>query len=252
MSLAVLLAFLVIGLRFLVFKRLRQAKFFLLAALAWIFVIGSGVVTYGLLSGLQHYSPVEVLSGRDNIAIVVLGGGTVEDKKNKTFRGSSFASSRVFEAARVYTLCKKVGAVCHILASGGDPQKKGVSEAEIMKRDLSAVGVSESDIILEAKSNTTFQNAEFSSAILREQNFSRIVLVTSGVHMRRALTYFSYFLIDALPSPSDYLTAYLSLMPQSFNFAIMDACVHEYLGLFRHVIFNFFGWNPSVSTPGRP
>jgi uncharacterized SAM-binding protein YcdF (DUF218 family) len=70
----------------------------------------------------------------------------------------------------------------------------GVTEAEIIARELQEIGVPREDVILENKSKNTFQNAQFSAAIIQEQKPDYAVLVTSGFHMKRALKYFDYFL----------------------------------------------------------
>ena len=65
----------------------------------------------------------------------------------------------------------------------------------------------------------------------------RGVLVTSAVHMRRALALFRKTGVDALPAPTDYLSqSSPGIRPSDFfpgprRVKAADAVAHEYLGL---------------------
>jgi uncharacterized SAM-binding protein YcdF (DUF218 family) len=52
------------------------------------------------------------------------------------------------------------------------------------------MGVAATDVLLETKSLSTAQNAQFSAPILREQNPQAIVLISSAYQMKRALGMF--------------------------------------------------------------
>ena len=88
-------------------------------------------------------------------------------------------------------------------------------------------------IQLERRSMNTFQNAEFTEAILREQRFDTLFLATSGLHLPRALLYFSYFSIHPTSSAADYIVPPVSILPTAYNFTIADLAAHEYIGMLR-------------------
>lgn len=140
--------------------------------------------------------------------------------------------------------------VCSIIVSGGDAAEAGESEAVIYQKALIDLGVANSDIILEQKSKNTYQNAEFTSAILQNHSFNQIILVTSGIHMQRALLYFSVFGVNPMPAPSDYLSSITSYFPLGYNFAMADFTLHEYVGVVRFHLYNFLGWNKRSTAPG--
>jgi uncharacterized SAM-binding protein YcdF (DUF218 family) len=103
-------------------------------------------------------------------AIVVLGGGWPD---------------RPERAAKLL----KEGEAPKILVSGyGDC----VSNEKLLERE----GVTSSDIILESKSRTTQENAEFSIPLLRQMGAHRVIIVTSWYHSRRALMCFEHYAPD--------------------------------------------------------
>lgn len=78
------------------------------------------------------------------------------------------------------------GAAPEILVSGwGDC----FSNERLLERG----GVPAADIILECKSRTTRQNAEFSIPLLKKLGARRVIIVTSWYHSRRALRCFEHY-----------------------------------------------------------
>jgi len=78
-----------------------------------------------------------------------------------------------------------------------------VTEAEDYRAEMLRLGIEDSDIVPEGRSLNTFQNAEFTEEILRGQPFDRLFLVTSGLHLRRALLYFGHFGVYPTPCAAD-------------------------------------------------
>lgn len=74
------------------------------------------------------------------------------------------------------------------IVSGGKGSDEQISEAQCMKEYLVSKGISESRIIMEDKSTSTFENFKFSKDILKERNLSTdtITVVTDGYHQLRA------------------------------------------------------------------
>lgn len=104
-------------------------------------------------------------------AIVVIGG----DHKPE----------RVLRAVELY----QQGFAPVVIISAGTLVKEGaevLAEAEVMRRQAVALGLPETAIILENQSQSTFQNAYFTSAICQKRGYGSIILVTSTFHSRRA------------------------------------------------------------------
>lgn len=72
-----------------------------------------------------------------------------------------------------------------ILSGGVANTKVNISEAEMMCDYLVANGVPQDILVLEDKSLTTKQNAEFSVPIAIELNATELLLCTSSEHMSR-------------------------------------------------------------------
>lgn len=222
------------------------------ASLTFVALVGGGVVPRLALNGLQTRGKANHVAWKSRNWIVLLGVGSVKWARSGLVTSHTLGYSRLFEAARLYFDCKKGGEICRILATGGGPSGAGLSEAETMAGELKVIGVSAQDIVVEPNSNNTFQNAEFSSRVLRTQGFDLVLIVTSGVHMSRAIRYFGHFIDDPVPAPSDELAAVLSPIPVSANFTYLDIAVHEYVGILRYRVYEWLGWNPAVERAGSP
>lgn len=222
--------------------RKRLASLLFLLSTLLFFAIGSGVIPGILLNELQDSPALESPVWGNQNAIIVLGGGSV--KTAETVRTAAFAISREMQAWLLYRNCKQVQSrVCHVLVSGGDPKKLGISEAQVMGTTLKLAGLPTEDLVIEGKSNNTFQNAQFSSQILFAGNYDQTVLVTSGIHMKRALLYFEHFAVQPQAAPSDRFMASYGVIPISFNFALTDFALHEWIGIARLHIYNILGLN---------
>jgi len=221
----------------------------LLLALGCYFAIGDGWVPNVLIKPLE--SPYYTLLGPEwgtRNAIVLLGAGTTELpwRNKKIVYPTLISYSRIQEAARLYFSCKETGNGCTVLISGGDATRTGLSEAALYRTQLQGLGVNPSHIQLESHSLNTFQNAQLSQPLL--QHFDRIFMVTSALHMQRALLYFSHFGIHATPSPSDFVIPIRTWAPLGYNFALTDQALHEYAGLLRYYMYNVLHWNPPAKA----
>lgn len=210
------------------------------------YLFGSGLIGSFLLSSLElpstkFHSENQIWKQRN--VIIVLGGGNVKLPDSGVIRPSLFGYSRLSEAADFYFLCKKSKNRCTILVSGGDPAKFHKSEAEVFLEKLVVLGVDKDDIITESKSLNTYQNAEFSSEIIKARKYDQVFLITSDFHLKRSLLYFSYFNISPKPIMADYIRLKFSLIPTGYNFAITDIVINEYIGIARLYIYDFFGLN---------
>ncbi|HET6329393.1 MAG TPA: YdcF family protein [Holophagaceae bacterium] len=158
--------------------------------------------------------------------------------------------SRMAEAVRLYRACRQEGHDCALFVSGGDADLTGRSEAEVYRDTLLGLGVDPRDLRLETHSLNTFQNAQFSSELLKREGADQVVLVSSGIHLRRSLCYFTHFGIRAEASASDRMKEKRSWMPLAYNLNLADVACHEHLGIFRYRVYQALGWNPKSTSPG--
>lgn len=144
----------------------------IIAALVAFFAVIIGLSLYlapnDLLNCDKKPSPIYEKPCQPADAIVTVSGGdtAARTKEAITLYQNSWAPKLIF--------------------SGAAQDKTGPSNAEAMRRLAVAAGVPSEDIIVEEYSSTTKENAENTQAILRNNNITSVILVTSAYHQRRA------------------------------------------------------------------
>src|SRR5690606_24670648 len=119
------------------------------------------------------------------------------------------------------------------------------SEAEFMAHALSKTGVPPEAILLEKKSFTTYENALYSARILKEHNISRVLLVTSALHMPRAMAVFSKQGLTPIAAPSAPQIVvpndpdFSFWLPDERTFFAARSIIKEYAGL---LVYWLRGW----------
>lgn len=211
-------------------RRQRLGK--LLATAGLLFLVG---VAYGWLGG----PAVRALEGdfKPMAAppagvqwIVVLGGGAWSDPGLPAlYRASESTLARTVEGVRLHR--KLAGS--KLVLSGGPVYGSG-ADSEAMSALAADLGVGRDAIVADAVSPDTESQARAMRELLKGE---RCILVTSAVHMRRALALFRKAGVDALPAPTDYLSqTNAGIRPSDFfpgprRIRAADAAAHEYLGL---------------------
>jgi len=242
MTLIVFLILLAIGLVLLVRRRSRGGSIVAVLALAWLFFAGCGPLTGMLLGRLQSGFAPDVAQWGQRNAIILLGAGTVRSGAG-AIEPSLYANGRILRAAELYRSCKATGADCKLEVSGGDAMKLNQAEADVYAVTLDRLGVPRADLMLEARSMNTFQNAQFSKPLLMVYGADKVVLVSSAVHLKRAVLYFAHFGIRGEAVRGDYVTARYDWLPTSENLSFADFAIHEYIGVARYHFYNAMGWN---------
>lgn len=217
-----------------------------------LFVLaGCGVLPRLLLQRLQApYALRPALDWAPRNVIVLLTGDSVYIPYDKV-EPSGVAYARITEAAVLYRDCRQARVGCKLLVSGGDPSRVGTTLAASYGRVLGELGVPNGDLILESRSNNSWQNAQFSRPLLARLGAPRIWLVSSAWHLRRSMLYFDRFGIEATPVRADYLRANIGVRPSASNVLLTDIALHEYLGMAQYHLYNLLGWNPPPLPPLR-
>lgn len=246
--LIVLLALAVVASRL---RRRRTARALCAVAATLFLAIGCGPVPAWLLARLQApYAADAPIRWAPRNAIVLLGAGTLKVPGDGRVESRLFGYPRIVRAAALYRACKQVGNDCRVEVSGGDAVGTGVSEAAAYGEELQRLGVDPRDLMLEPRSMNTWQNAQFSAPLLEGYGAGRVLLVSSGTHLRRGSLYFAHFGIDAVPVRADYLSAHWSWWPLSWNFMAADVALHEYAGVVQYRLYEALGWNAPATRSG--
>jgi len=212
-------------------QKQKIAKAMIVAA-AFALLLLSVPLTANWLTGTleSQYAPVSTKEfSESNIPwIVVLGGGHNSSRPPGTQLSPS-SLARVVEGVRIYRM--KGGR--KLILSGGavyDP----VPNAEAMFREAKAFGVSENDVILETKSRDTEEEASLLAPILKQEPF---YLVTSAVHMPRAMALFLKQGMKPVASPVDYSfhsqtsPVLLRLLPNASALQQSERALREFFGI---------------------
>ena len=173
-------------------------------------------------------------------AIVILGGalGGARPPERPSFDLGGGAD-RVWHAAALF---KAGRAPLVVLAGGNQPGADGVQvEAEAMRSMLLTLGVPAVAIRLEGQSRNTVENARLSLGLMQAAGAKRVLLVTSAMHMPRALRTFEAALagsgIAVLPASTDVEALPDSLhplgrwLPDADSLSLSTRALKEYLGL---------------------
>lgn len=222
-------------------QRKRSSQVLYLIVTVAVLLFGSGLPANGMLANLQDGFEAHNEQWGTANAIVLPGAGSEMTDEGPEL--SVFSYGRLVKAFELYRSCKSRSEDCRIVSTGGDVRGFGKSEAELYAEALERMGAARADLIVEGRSMNTWQNAQFTAEILAGQQPDRVVLVTSGLHVRRTLLYFSHFGIRPVGVRADYAHTKLTLLPRAYNIMLADLAVHEYVGVLRYHVYNFMGWN---------
>ena len=169
----------------------RRARGLAAIVLAVLILLGLPIVSTALLNSLAP--PPQTESGPLPGAIVILSGDAIRMQSTADLDPGPLTLDRIRAGA---ALARRTG--LPILTSGGAFLDARTTLAAMMTTSL------RDDFGLpvrweEQRSRDTWENAEFSAAILRTAGIDRIYLVTHEWHMRRALLAFRHFGLDPVP-----------------------------------------------------
>lgn len=136
-----------------------------------------------------RYPPVSVEATPEADAVLVIGGAlAAAEPPQKPHVNLGSAADRIWHAGALY----RAGKVRWVLLSGGNQpgQEHITPEAEAMRQLLVTVGVPDKVIRLETRSRNTRENAGYSVKLVQQVGARRVLLVTSALHMPRAMAFF--------------------------------------------------------------
>jgi len=209
-------------------------------AVAILLAGGNGWLAAALTRHLERqYLPPHSLPMAD--CILVLGGGTWAKIPPRPTVEVAEAGDRVLYGAYLYRQGKAPRLICT-----GNVGTGGVAfrpESEGMKELLELLGVPADAIIIEVHSGNTHQHGTNLRALLEERNFRRVLLVTSAMHMPRAVGVFKKECagIEFIPAPTDFRITdpipapwyqeLKAVVPTPSNFLLFSEAMHEYMGI---------------------
>jgi len=214
-------------------------------ALPWLglLLLSTSASSYLAMGTLEwKYPPLSEPS--DFEAIVVLGGYLRPvDWEQKQYELGEDTLYRCLKAADLYHLR---GKPCPIIVTGGKVDPHGPSCAELMADLLGKMRVPSADLVLEARSQSTHENAVETSKLLHESNMTKIVLITDAGHLPRAVACFKkQGVTSVIPCGCRYRTArgpssFRDFLPSVWGARGVQEAWHEWLGIV------WYWWNGRI------
>lgn len=228
----------------------RVAQAAIALGLTVLLISSSPWTALWLVSSLeQRHIPVGPLPQVE--AIVVLGGGTKPALPPRPGVDVAEAGDRILYGAQLY----RAGKAPWLVLSGGRASWMGGgrSEAADMAEMAIALGVPASAILQDTDSLNTYHNAVNVQRILAEKGLQHILLVTSAMHMPRALLIFQRQGLDPIAAPTDFLytdadrvlwrtepqALLLNCLPDAEALARTTRALKEYVGI---AVYRGLGW----------
>ena len=233
-------------------KKRKFAVVCLCLAFLVLFLGGNKYVAFSLAKSLEwQYLPTETPKNVD--VIVVLGGATEPALSPRPEVELNSAADRLVHAADLY----RQGVSRQLLLSGGDIDFLALSSdspATDMESIMEMLGVPQSAMWLQGKSQNTYEDALYSCQMIKEKGAKSIILVTSATHMPRAVAAFKKQGCDVIPSPaeftvtraawtnlwaSDWQETLINLIPSYSNLSLTTKSLKEYIGW---IAYRYKGW----------
>lgn len=200
-----------------------------------LLVFGFSPLGNVLLLSLSERFPPWHDSGRVPDGIIVLGGAI--NPELSAARGVAEINSAAERMTAAVELARRFPSARIVLSGGNNSLVNPVStEAIAGARFLESLGVAHDRILLEDKARTTSENALFTRDLLKPKPGEYWLLVTSAMHMPRAVGAFRAAGFAVEPYPVDWRTrgwqdASMPFETLSAGLSRTDAAVHEWIGL---------------------
>jgi uncharacterized SAM-binding protein YcdF (DUF218 family) len=216
----------------------------LIALFAWSWVV---MMPYTVHSMLRHWEgprvPVVIGDARPGLPVLVLTAGDVVADREGDYRVQLSGSSWSRTEAGI-ELWRTMGGT--LIFAGGLPGPGAESVAAAMASRAEALGVPPASIVVEEASFNTHQSI---SDFFQNTGSTEIWLVTSALHMPRALAVARSLGIDARPWPCDYQArekiGMAGWLPHNSVAQLWTPLLHEWVG-FAYYRFRGYIRNPAL------
>lgn len=221
-----------LGVSFYLWRKNKIVAKVLLLITTLLYLSSMPYLSNALVSSLEwRYTPPENI---DADVIIMLSGGATLDTPNVDGWGhlKGGAANRLLTVARLAQ-----DNDLPIIISGGKVFADSGSEAQIGRRILLGLGISEQRITIEDNSLNTDQNAMLTKKIMQEKNYKKPLLVTSAFHMERSVLNFLKQDIAVIPYPTGYMVSrkndfyFNKLTPQAYALENTSIVLWEWLGI---------------------
>src|SRR5262245_3403710 len=186
-----------VGIALLATGRARMGRCMIVTSVILITAVGVLPIGSGLALPLEDRFPRWDATRGVPTGIIVLGGGVIKTKISAN-RGEIDVGNSANRIIAAVELARRYPSAQVVFV--------GRNEADFVVRFFEKFGVPQGRIVVERKSRDTGENAAFAKQLVMPKSGERWLLVTSAIHMSRAVGVFRKmgFAVDAYPV--DYQT----------------------------------------------
>lgn len=222
---------------FLLLKRVVIARIIFIVSIIFFFLISTDYLPRYCVRKLERTYPAqsECISFTDNkpVIIHVLGGGyTADEQLAAVSQLSQESKGRLIEGIRLWGCHKEAMLVC-----SGNKVSDNKSMGETYRDAAVSLGVDSARIVVLSEPGNTQEEVDY--LVKRFGRELNLILVTSALHMDRAVNHYKILGVEPVPAPTNYLVkervspSHISWWPSINNIRMMDAVIHEYLGTLK-------------------
>lgn len=179
-----------------------------------------------------QYSPFDERKAGSYPVLVLGGNHAVNYSLPPLQRLSDHVLGRVTEGVRIYSTNKKNTFIC-----SGFSFSDTITTAQVMAETAVSLGVSPKDTLMLIKPRTTWEEAHAFKERLGDRQF---ILVTSALHMPRAMETFKRMGLRPIAAPANFLSKEdperhtISWWPSGKKALFTEKALHEYAGLWYY------------------
>ena len=189
-----------------------------------------------LAAGYLEWDYPPIYERPDDVqAIVVLSSGIrPPDSLRRRAILDESSTYRCLKGAELY----HAGPHCQVVLTGGkvDPSRRGPTLAHAMRDFMLQLNIERDDLLIESDSQSTYDNAVRTSALLRKQSINTVLLVTDATHLNRSIRCFQKQGLKAIPCgcryrATEFQWSVFSFLPSASAAKSNQIVLHEWMGL---------------------
>lgn len=216
--------------------RLTRWRYLFLLLLIWSYLGNMPLVANILINSLERQYPVAVTevakSTGDHMIIVLSTGDFRRTRSGVAIKLNAAAWERTKAAVDLW---KSIGGM--IVFSGHPVGEQRSAVAKQMAYIATTMGVDPENILIEEEARNTFENIQNAVAMIKNPP-ENVWLVTSAIHMPRAMGVARKLGFKAKPYPCDfhgqYNMGWKSIFPNNSAAERLQLAGHEYIGIFYY------------------
>ncbi|NLS95777.1 MAG: YdcF family protein [Planctomycetaceae bacterium] len=216
-------------------RRFTRCRLLLLSSLLLVLgALSTPVAAFFAAGSLEWPFPSRDSGQSSAEAIIVLSAWVIPPDEVRT--EPELDASTLYRCLKAVELYRTLGPRTIVLSGGRLPEGIDYSLADAMRRFMLTQQIPDSNLLVEDRSTTTYENAVETRSLLQERNIRKIVLVTDAMHLPRAMACFRAQGIEVVPAGCRYRSAGfqwvpLAFVPSSTSAVVVAEAAHEWIGL---------------------